>query len=555
MATASDVVGTERHLRRDVGFWGLTFVSLGSIIGSGWLLGALTAASAAGPASLLTWILAAIILALLALVHAELGAAYPIAGGTARFPAFAFGSLTGFAAGWMGWMQAVVLPPVEVEATLSYSAHIGWVRDNVTILHEDGTLTGTGLIVGTVFMLLFTIINLVGVKWLSDTNSVTMIWKTAVPVLTIVVLLAISYHGSNFTAGGGFAPFGAGGVFAALPLGVVFAMQGFEQAIQLGGEARNPQKDLPRAIITAGAIGVVIYILLEITFIGSLNPANLAHGWANPVGAGDFGPYATLALAAGAGWLATLLYADAVISPAGTGLVYVATTARLSYALGRQKSVPGTVTRLNIKGVPITSILIAFVIGEIAFLPFPSWKSLVSLITSATVFMYAFAPISLRALRKRNPERPRPYRLPMHQVLAPLAFVAANLIVYWSSFEAEWKLGIAMVLGLIIFSFTRLAQPKEKRNLLGIWSSLWVWPWFIGTIIIGKFGRYPHPGVVAKKGTPNILPEWWDIAVVAAFSLIIYYIAVRLAVTSEEVDAAVKAEQAEIESSPQLNVA
>src|SRR5437588_2050950 len=103
----------EGHLRRDVGFWGLTFVSLGSIIGSGWLLGALTAAKLAGPASLLSWILAAVMLALLALVHAELGAAYPIAGGTARFPAFVFGPLAGFSAGWMAWLQAVSIAPIE----------------------------------------------------------------------------------------------------------------------------------------------------------------------------------------------------------------------------------------------------------------------------------------------------------------------------------------------------------------------------------------------------------------------------------------------------------
>jgi hypothetical protein len=131
------------------------FVSLGSIIGSGWLLGALTAAKLAGPASLLSWVLAAIMLTLLALVHAELGAAYPVAGGTARFPAFAFGPLAGFAAGWMAWLQAVSLAPIEVEATLSYSDHIGWVHRNFPLLRTDGTLTGTGLIVASVFMLLF----------------------------------------------------------------------------------------------------------------------------------------------------------------------------------------------------------------------------------------------------------------------------------------------------------------------------------------------------------------------------------------------------------------
>ncbi|MCA1695072.1 MAG: APC family permease, partial [Actinobacteria bacterium] len=66
------------------------------------------------------------------------------------------------------------------------------------------------------------------------------------------------------------------------------------------------------------------------TFIGALNPGNLAQGWANPVGKGDFGPYATLATGLGLGWLAVILYIDAFVSPAGTGLIYVGTSARLS---------------------------------------------------------------------------------------------------------------------------------------------------------------------------------------------------------------------------------
>src|ERR1700710_3118114 len=92
--------GEPQRLKRTIGFWGLMFVSLGSIIGSGWLLGALDAAQVAGPAAILSWILAAGMLTVLALIHAELGAAYPVAGGTARFPYFAFGNLTGFIAGW-----------------------------------------------------------------------------------------------------------------------------------------------------------------------------------------------------------------------------------------------------------------------------------------------------------------------------------------------------------------------------------------------------------------------------------------------------------------------
>lgn len=544
-STTREAVGSPTGLRRDVGFWGLTFVSLGSIIGSGWLLGALTAATLAGPSSMISWVLAAVMLALLALVHAELGAAYPIAGGTARFPSFVFGPLAGFAAGWMAWLQAVAIAPIEVEAMLSYSNHIGWVNRNLTLLHANGTLTGTGLIVASIFMLLFTVINIVGVKFLSESNSITVVWKTAIPLLTIVVLMLLTFHSSNFSAGGGFMPFGAHGIFAALPAGVVFALQGFEQAIQMAGEAKKPQRDVSRAVITATAIGALVYILLEIAFIGALHPANLAHGWANPVGKGDFGPYATLATAAGAGWLAYLLYADAVVSPGACGMVYVATSSRLSYALGRQRSLPNGVAKVGRTGVPIVSIIIAFIVGEIAFLPFPSWQSLVGLVTSATAIMYAFAPVALHALRQRDPDRPRPYRLAAYQALAPIAFISSNLIIYWSSFQAEWKLDLAIGVGLLIFTATRLTRPAGDRTPLRWASASWVWPWLAGMTVIGWLGRY---------GGNKTLPEWWDIVAVIAFSLVVFYAAVRMAVSSDEVRAAVAAEEAEIATEPELNI-
>jgi len=537
--------GAGAHLRRDVGFWGLLFVSLGSIIGSGWLLGALTAATLAGPASLVSWVLAAIMLAILALIHAELGASYPASGGTARFPRFVFGPLAGFTAGWMAWLQAVTIAPIEVEATLSYIDRISWVNQHVTILRVNGTLTATGLLIAACFMLVFTVVNLVGVKAMAETNGAVVVWKTAIPLLTVVVLLLTSFHASNFTSGGGFLPYGAHGVFAALPAGVVFALQGFEQAIQLAGEAKRPQRDVSRAVITATAIGTLVYLLLEVAFIGALNPGNLIGGWANPVGKGDFGPYASLAITAGAGWLAALLYIDAVISPAGTGLIYVATSSRLSYALGREKALPTGLAKINLRGVPINSILLAFIVGEIAFLPFPSWQSLVGLVTSATAIMYAFAPVSLYALRKRDPDRPRPYRLPAYRILSPAGFVSANLIIYWSTFAATWKLSLALVAGLIIFSITRMRLPASDRVPLDPRAAIWVWPWLIGLVVIGYFGRY---------GGKNLLPNWWDLVVVVVFALVMYEFAEKVALSQGEVDRFITAEQEDIAAADDINL-
>ena len=524
--------------RRELGLLALMFLSLSSIIGSGWLLGALTAAKSAGGASIVSWVLAGVIIALLALVHSELGAAYPLVGGTARWPRLAFGSLGGFTAGWLAWLQATTIAPIEVEAALSYLDH-KWHG----LIDTVGALTSRGLAVATALMLLFTVINILGVRWLAGSNTVTVLWKLAVPVLTVGVLIVVSFRASNFTAGGGFAPYGAHGVFAALPLGVVFAVQGFEQAVQMAGEARDPQRNVPRAVIGSVVLGILLYVALEVAFIGALNPGSLLHGWASPVGKGDFGPYATLATGLGLGWLAVILYVDAFVSPAGTGLVYVGVSARLSYALGHAGYVPRGISRMSDRGVPYTAIIVSFVVGLICFLPFPSWQSLVGLVTSATVIMYAFAPITLLALRKADSERARPYRLPAPSVLAPLAFIAANEIIYWTSWATVEKLMFAIVVGYVLFVISYgLGRPIE-RPPLDVQSLAWILPWFAGLTVISYLGQY---------GGHKIIPEWVDLGVVAGFSLVICYLAVALSLPSHRVTAAIAADQREAAVQPEF---
>jgi amino acid transporter len=520
-------------LSRSIGFWGLTFVSLGSIIGSGWLLGALNAAVVAGPASLISWVLSAIILTVLALIHAELGTSYPVAGGTARFPYFAFGALAGFTAGWAAWLQAVAVAPIEVEASLSYLNSIHWVRDNLNMLTSNGSLNGLGLAIATVFMLMFTTLNLLGAKLLSESNSLMVLWKALVPVLAIVVIMSLSFHPSNFHAGGGFAPHGVHGIFMALPLGVVFALQGFEQAVQMAGEAKDPQRHLSRAIMLAMAVGAVLYILLEVCFVGGLEPANLVRGWDNPIGVGDYGPYYTLATTVGAGWLATILIIDAFVSPAGTGMIYVGTTARLSYALGQEEVLPNQLTKVNRRGVPVYSIVLAFVVGEIFFLPFPSWSKLVGIITSATAIMYAFAPVSLAALHKRDPDRHRPYRMPWPRVMNPMGFCFANLIIYWSGFDVIWKLLGLIFVGRVLFEIA-LRRADVNRTDIDWRATSWIWPWLIGMTVISVLGRYGHGH--------NVLPDWVDLVVVIAFSLGVFYYAVELSMTHRQVQDAIASE-------------
>ncbi|MGD3106090.1 APC family permease [Streptomyces sp. YGL11-2] len=508
-------------LRRDIGLIGLIWASEGSIIGSGWLFGALFAAQAAGTAALVSWGIGAVAIIILAFVHAELGAMYPVAGGTARFPHYAFGSAAGASFGWFSWLQAVAVAPIEVMASLNYlSVHVPWVQT------EKNHLTGAGYGLAVAFMAFFVVVNFFGVRWLAHTNSVATWWKVAVPVVTIVVMAAATFRAGNFGYQG-FSPFGAKGVLSAISTsGVIFALLGFEQADQLAGESRNPAHDIPRAVIGSILIGVLIYMALQVVFIGALPHSAFAHGgWADLSFSGKAGPFAGLAGSIGLGWLATLLYVDAVISPSGTGLIYTTATSRISYGLSRNGYVPEIFERTSKRGVPWFGLLFAFAIGLIVFLPFPTWQKLVGFVTSASVLMYAGAPLAFGCLRKQDPDRPRPYRLPGGLFWAPVAFVVANLIIYWTGWDTLWRLGVAIVLGYLLLGGSALFRLNPRAPQPNWRNAQWLPVYLVGMGVISWQGGFCSTGPASKVscGATDALPLWWDIALITVFSLVIYF--------------------------------
>ena len=514
-------------LKRQIGFIGLIWASTGSIIGSGWLFGAQKALGVAGPAAIISWVIGGIVILILALVHAELGGMYPIAGGTARFPHFAFGGVAGASFGWFSWLQAVTVSPIEVEAMITYSQHYsfahGWLNA------KTGILTGTGIVIAVILMALITGINFLSVRALSHTNSAATWWKIGVPVLTILILAIFSFHGSNFHAANGFAPEGVKSILTGVSSGgIIFALLGFEQADQLAGESKNPKKDIPRAVIGSVIIGVVIYLALQIVFLGAL-PANLVHGtWAGAAFNTLTGPFAQVATLAGFGWLAVILYIDAIISPAGTGLIYVTATSRVSFGLSRNGYFPQIFERTNRRGVPWFGLIIAFIVGCICFAPFPSWQSLVGLITSASVLMYAGAPLALGAFRRRLPDADRPYRMPAASVMAPLAFIFANFIILWTGWVIDWKLGVAVILGFLLLWLTQVFNLNPVKPQFNWKSAQWIPVYLIGLgliVFLSDFGPLSHPW----------FPLYWDMGVTAAFSLVIYYWAQQVALPAEAI--------------------
>ena len=537
---------TDVGFKRELGLIGATWASETSIIGSGWLFGALFASQAVGGASVLAWVIVGVIVIVLALAHAELGAMYPVSGGTARFPHFAFGSVAGIGFGFFSYVQAVTIAPIECFAFMQYAAHF-W----PSIYDSDkGNVTGVGFILTIVLMAIFVAVNFLAMRIFARVNNIITWWKVAIPVLTIIVL-ATHWHSGNFTAGGqGFLPGGIHALFAALPAaGIVFAYSGFEQCDQLAGEIKNPGRNLPRAIIYSILIGTAIYCLLQVAFIVALPPAMLGShgglvglscpetGTCNPsIAELNAGPFAAVAVFAGLGWLAHILRIDAFVSPSGTGLIYTTGTSRVSYGLARNRYAPQIFGRVNNNGIPWVGLIAAFIIGLFFLLPFPSWHSLVGLITGASVLMYAGAPLSVGAFRGQVPEANRPYRMPAAWLLAPAAFAVADLLIYWSGFEVIWKLGVVLVLGYVVIGIFMAFDPQ--RPPLDWKSAIWLPAWLLGMGIISWQGQYSgaassdkHPQ--APTNTFNI-GFWWDILIVVAFSVAIYLWAMRTKLPRDE---------------------
>jgi amino acid transporter len=518
-------------LRREIGFIGLLWASAGSIIGSGWLFGAQSALVAAGPAAIISWVIGAVAIFLLALTHAELGGMWPVAGGTARFPHYAFGGAAGASFGWFSWLQAATVAPIEVLAMITYGQHYSFASDWMkTSSGGTSVLTAKGIVAAVVLMAIFTSINFLGIRKLAHTNSAATWWKVGVPLLTIFVLAIVNFHGSNFTAADGFNPFGAKGVLAAVSTsGIIFALLGFEQADQLAGESARPKRDIPRAVILSVIIGAVIYIALQIVFIGALPADQIGHSWAHGAYTTMTGPFAQLATLVGVGWLAAILYVDAIISPGGTGLIYTTSSSRVSYGLSKNGYFPTVYEATDRRGVPWFGLITAFVVGCVCFLPFPSWTSLVGLITAASVLMYAGAPLAFGVFRRRLPGAERPWRAPAGAVLAPLSFVVANLLILWSGWETDWRLGVAISIGYFILVATRVFSLNSQSPQLDLRAASWLPFYLVGMgaiVYLSDFGPMTNP----------VFPLWWDMVAVAIFSLIIYYWAMAVALPTERIE-------------------
>lgn len=540
---ASD--GEKTNMRRDMGTIGLLFAGVGSIIGSGWLFGALNASQIAGPAAIFSWLIGAIMIMLIGLSYAELGAMFPITGGVIRFPHLSFGSFASFTMGWINWIAAATVAPIEVEGALQYATkYAAFTKAHKVSGETVHTLTALGYAVAVLAMAFFVVVNYYGIRWFARVNNVAVWWKLGIIILVVFAFLLTEFHGSNFTSHG-FTTDGSHGMLTAIATGgITFSFLGFRQGIELAGETSNPKRNVPIAVIGSVLITAVIYIALQIAFIAAVNPGDLSHGWANLNFKNDFGPLAAIATLIGLGWLATLLYIDAIISPTDTGLIYTTVTGRITYAMARNGNAPKALGRTTDRGVPLFSLIVTFFVGLIVFLPFPSWQQLVGFITSATVLSFGSGPIVVAAMRRQIPDVERPFRLPFGDVIPFLGFYSSNLIVYWAGWDVNWKLFVSVALGFVFLAVFHIFG-KDLPHLEWKAGATWALPWLGGLCLISYLGDYPDKKTNAGAGNTHTIGFGWGFIVLLALTALVYWLALKVRLPQEQVEEHIKATKAE----------
>ena len=517
--TAAPAAPTEGHLKRKLTLLDLTMASVGGIIGSGWLYGSMRSAAIAGPSAVISWLIGGVAVILIGLVFAELGGAVPESGALVRYPQYSHGTFVSFVLGWAAILGFASVPPIEAEAATQYANYY------IHGLYVNSVLSGWGLLVAFVLMVLFFLLNYWSVNVFAKTNTIWTLIKIAIPVVTFVVLFITSFHGSNFssTSPGGFAPNGTSAIMKAVPLGgIIFAYFGFRQAVDFAGEAIHPQRDVPRAILISILLCVVLYLCLQTSWIVAMPQSALAHGWS---GINFSSPFANLLLTVGLGWWAVFLFADAIWSPAGTGNVYSGTTARTILAMSRNGYFPKVFTHINPKtGIPSAAMIATVILGLVFLLPLPSWALLVGVVSNAYVITFTSGPIAAAVLRRTAPELKRPFKLGGMSIISPIAFVLCSLIIYWTGWTDDWIVLLGTLLGVVFYAYgvssfatDRMAEFGGKHLKAGIWLVVWL----VVELLMAAFGSKDF-------GAPHqIIPYPWDLVVIIVYSIGFYYWAIH----------------------------
>jgi basic amino acid/polyamine antiporter, APA family len=469
-----DTEESEHRLRKDLSAWDLTVFGIGVIIGTGiFVLTGIAAATKAGPAVSLSFVLAGIACALAALCYAEFASTVPVAGSAYTFSYASLGELIAWIIGW----------DLVLEFALGASAvSVGWAKYFSSVVPIPESISGEGSVnlAAGLIVLVLTGVTIIGVKLSSRFNAVMVTIKLAVVALFIgagaVKIATANWH--PFIPPPAEAPKAANAVEAGRPLIevlfglqplaygwmgigfgaaiVFFAFIGFDVVATTAEETRNPQRDMPIGILGSLAICTVLYVVVSLVLTGIVRYTKL----------NTAAPMADALKAVGYKWIASLVSLGALAGLTTVILILMMGQSRVLFAMSRDRLLPAWLSSVHprFRTPWVISLITGVVVALIAtFVPLTTLADMVNI---GTLFAFVLVSIGVIVLRRTQPDLPRAFRTPAVPLIPILAVVACVFLMLNLGSLTWWRFVVWMAIGFLVYfgySYRHSRLAREER--------------------------------------------------------------------------------------------
>ena len=434
------------ELNRSLSFWGATGIGIGAIIGTGIFVLIGVASGIAGPAVILSFIIAGFVALLSGLSTAELSSFIHEAGGSYIYTTKAFGDFPGFVVGWMKSFDYIVgASAVSVGFAAYFSYFVGIPATTVTLV-----------IVATLWPLILMLLNLKGVKEASGTNNLLVALKILALLIFIIVGAAALFTSGNYTNYHPFLPTGFSGVMSGAAI-IFFAFIGFNTIAVMAEEIKDPEKNVPRAILFAFAVCTLIYISVSAVAVGIVN-------W-QLLGSSNAPLEFALKTVTDNIFILQFVAISALFATTSVIMASIMGGSRALFAMARRGVLPDVLATISRQGVPAFTILVCgLIISGIVLVTGGNLDWLASLFNFGTLLTFFFINLSLLRLRQTLPDARRSFKVPLYPYTPVFAMISCIALAFYLNANAVITACIFLTLGIVVYYLNKRRKSFLKTN-------------------------------------------------------------------------------------------
>ena len=443
----------KKQLQKNLGAAAALSTVVGMVIGGGVFFKpqAVYEITGGGPGlGMIAWVLAGIMTITAGLTAAEVSAAIPKTGGMMVYIEEIYGKKLGFLT---GWMQSVLFFPATIAAI---SVMFG---QQAAILLGNESLV-IPMTVGVI--LLIGVLNTFGSKTSGAIQTVSTVCKL-IPLVLIIVFGFIKGGGNNPIVqplvAEGISPTG---VIGQLLVAILFAYDGWINVGAIAGEMKNPGKDLPKAIVGGLSLVMGVYVVINLAYLWVLPASELAK-YASPASAVAEVLFGSIG--------GKIINVGILVSVFGCINGYLLTGPRITYTLGKQKTIPVIFGKLNKNDVPANATLLMAVLSALYALS-GQFNLLSDLAMFAVWSFYVLTFIGVMKLRKTHPNLNRPYKVPLYPIIPLIAifsglFVVLNQLLFAGAKSTMMSLGgvVISLKGLPVYSYMTKKYANTNNDI------------------------------------------------------------------------------------------